>query len=187
MKAIKIKGKIVEMDFEQCYCQFAPLRNKIAHEYRHMPMEREDLMQEIALSFFKAYKAYDNTKFEFITIVYQIAKNDLWKKIRGYNAVMRQSNVDNVYLNSLSQSADNPSELIELLVQEDNFVEDLYCKLAFDRASKKVKREDKVKALNLLRLGYKQREVAEILGCSQIQVSRFKSEFKTLLREEMCS
>jgi RNA polymerase sigma factor (sigma-70 family) len=187
MKPIKIKGKVIEMDFEQCYCQFAPLRNKIAYEYRHMPMEREDLMQELDLSFFKAYQAYDNTEFEFMTIVYQIARNDLWKKIRGYRAVKRQSNVDNVYLNSLSQSADNPDELIDLLLHEESFEEDLYCKLAFDRATKKIKREDKVKALNLLRLGYKQQEIAQIMGCSQNKISLFKREFKTLLRDEMCS
>lgn len=187
MKPIKIKGKIVEMDFEQCYCQFAPLRNKIAYEYRHMRMEREDLMQELDLSFFKAYQAYNNTKFEFITIAYQVIKNDFWKKIRGYRAVKRQSNVDNVYLNSLSRSTDSPSELMELLVQEDNFEEDLYCKLAFNSVLKKMKKENKVKAINLLRLGYKQQEVAEILGCSQTQVSRFKSEFKEMFRNELCS
>lgn len=187
MKAIKIKGKVIEMDFEQCYCQFAPLRNKMVYKYRHMPMEHADIIQEVDISFFKAYQHYNNTKFEFMTLFYQIIQDDFSKKIRRYRAVKRQSNVDNIYLNEIAQSADNPSELIELLVQEDNFVEDLYCKLAFDRATKKVKREDKVKALNLLRLGYKQQEIAEILGCSQNKISLIKREFKTLLREEMCS
>ncbi|MEG2412888.1 MAG: sigma-70 family RNA polymerase sigma factor [Clostridium sp.] len=186
MKPIKIKGVIHEMDFEQCYCQFAPLRNKIAYEYRHMPMEREDLMQEIDLSFFKAYQAYDNTEFEFMTIVYQIIKNDLWKKIRGYHAVKRQSNVNNVYFNALSQSADKSNELLDLIVKEDNFEEDLNCKLSFERALSKVRRKDKVKAINLLSIGYKQLEVAEIIGCSQTQISRFKMEFREMLLDEIC-
>lgn len=186
MKEIKIKGKIVEMDFEQCYCQFAPLRNKIAYKYRHMPMEHEDLMQEIDLSFFKAYQSYNNTKFEFMTIVYQVVQSDFWKKIKKYRAFKRQSNVNNVYLNDLITSSDNSDELMDILLQEKSFEEDLHYKLIFDRATKKMNEEHKVKALNLLRLGYKQKEISQIICCSQGQISKYKSEFKTFLIEEMC-
>lgn len=71
MKAIKIKGKTVEMDFEQCYCQFAPLRNKLVNQFWYMPIEKEDLMQEVDLNFFKAYKSYNiDSGFEFITVAY---------------------------------------------------------------------------------------------------------------------
>ncbi len=187
MKAIKINGKIVEMDFEQCYCQFAPLRNKLVNQFWYMPIEREDLMQEVDLNFLKAYKSYNiDSGFEFITVAYKSIINSLWKLNNKFHTKKRQSYEGVVHLNELSQTADNPSELIDLLVQEDNFVDDLHCKLAFSNILKKIKREDKVKAINLLRFGYKQREIAEILGCSQIQISRFKCEFKELFINEMC-
>ena len=188
MKAIKIKGKVVEMNFEQCYCQFTPLRNKLAKQFSYMPIEREDLMQEIDLSFFKAYKSYSiDSGFEFITVAYKGIIHSIWKINKKFHSQKRQSYEGVVHLNELSQSADNPGELMDLLLQEDSFEEDLNFKLIFDSALKKLKREDKVKAINLLRLGYKQLEVAKIIGCSQVQVSRFKHEFKEMFRDEMCS
>ncbi|MEG2289085.1 MAG: sigma-70 family RNA polymerase sigma factor [Clostridium sp.] len=187
MKLIKIKGVIHEMDFEQCYCQFAPLRAKMLKQYWFMPIEQEDLSQEISLNFYRAYESYDiNKDFEFITIAYKTIINAMWKLNNKFHTAKRQSYESVVYLNALAKSTDNPGELIDLLIHEDSFEDSLCTKLDFEKLINQVDSENEVKIIKLSRCGYTQREIGEMLGYSQMKISRYKSRLRGVVKKEIC-
>ncbi|MEG2412610.1 MAG: sigma-70 family RNA polymerase sigma factor [Clostridium sp.] len=182
MKDIKIKGKVYKMDFEQCYYQFEPLRAKVLKQYWFMPIEKEDLSQEISLNFFRAYETYDiNRGFEFMTIAYKTIINAIWKLNNKFHTAKRQSYESVVYLNALAQSADNPNELMDLLIYEDSFEDNLCTNLDFEKLINQINSETEVKIIKLSRCGYTQREIGEMLGYSQVQISRYKRAFKDIV------
>lgn len=186
MKDIKIKGEIKKLDFEQCYHQFAPLRAKFTKKYSYIPfMTKEDIAQEIDMAFFKAYKFYNNTEFEFTTVVYKIIIQDMTKLNNKHHTQKRQTyEVQVSSLNTLCENADRPTELIDLMTDNQDITEEVILNGCIEKALCKLDGLC-VEISKLLIEGLKQQEIVDMLGISQMQVSRIKRKFLKELKKEL--
>jgi len=183
-KEIKIKGKIHNMTFNECYGQFEVFRNSLSYKYKSLPLEREDIEQEISMSFYKAFKSYDiNRGFEFITVAQKTIQNDLAKIYRSNNTNKRKVNKNIISLNShVREAKDKPVEILDT-IQIDSF-ENIACEMIDIIREISNLDYDHGLAIRLLYQGYKQEEIAETLNCSQVKISRYKRSFKQLIDKE---
>jgi RNA polymerase sigma factor (sigma-70 family) len=179
MKPIKIKGKVIEMDFEQCYEQFAGFRVLMRKRWDGIRLEREDLEQEIAVAFFKAYKKYDiDQQCDFITWVYRIVNTHLKQVLRDSNASNRKVHYYTSSLNTNVSNCENAVEKINTIKSKEDFTKIVEIKDIFERL------DETIKSVIYLQLkGYSQIQIGKILGYSQAKVSREKLKFKRALEE----
>lgn len=92
MKSIKVKGKLLQMNFEQCYCQFAPLREKFTMSYsKTLPVDADDIKQEVDIAFYKAYKDYSDLDNEFITLAHKYIISHLTNIVAYHTRPMRKN------------------------------------------------------------------------------------------------
>lgn len=183
-KEIKIRGKVHNITFNECYKQFKAFRNSLSYKYKSLPLEREDIEQEISMSFYKAFKSYDiNRGFEFITVAQRTIQNDLAKIYRSNNTDKRKGYKNIISLNSYVREAkDKPVEVLDT-IKIDSF-ENTACEMI--EIITKINKLDYNHglAIKLLYQGYKQEEIAEILNCNQVKISRYKRSFKQLIDKE---
>jgi RNA polymerase sigma factor (sigma-70 family) len=183
-KDIKIRGKVHNMTFNECYRQFEVFRNSLSYKYKSLPLEREDIEQEISMSFYKAYETYDiNRGYEFITVAQKTIQNDLSKIYRSINTNKRKVYKSIISLNShVRESKEKQIEVLDT-ISSDGF-ENITCEMI--DMIKKINNLDYTHslAIKLLYQGYKQDEIAEILNCNQVNISRYKRSFKQLIDKE---
>lgn len=186
MKDIKIKGEIIKMDFEQCYCQFAPLRARLVKEFEYLPhCELDDVKQLVDMNFYKAYINYNIERAEFITFAINYINWALKRLNRSHHAQKRQSyDIEVNSLNIFNDKCDSPTEFIEAITDNTDITENIILKLCLKNALNNLD-ETCVTANKLLMKKLKQQEVADILGVSQVQVSRFKHKFLAALKREL--
>ena len=183
-KDIKIRGKVHNMTFNECYRQFEVFRNSLSYKYKSLPLEREDIEQEISMSFYKAFKSYDISRgYEFITVAQRTIQNDLSKIYRSINTNKRKVYKNIISLNShVREAKDKPVEILDNI--SSGGFENIACEMI--DIIKKINNldYDHGLAIRLLYQGYKQEEIAEILNCNQVKISRYKRNFKELIDKE---
>ncbi|HAK43943.1 MAG TPA: hypothetical protein DCM59_16155 [Clostridium sp.] len=183
-KEIKIKGKVHVMTFEECHKQFEAFRNNLSYKYKMLPLDREDIEQEVSMSFYKAYKNYDvNRGYEFITVAQKTIQNDLSKIYRSNNTNKRKVYKNIISLNSHVKEAKEKKVEVLDTISSGGF-ENIACEMI--DIIKKINNldHDHALAIRLLYQGYKQEEIAEILNCNQVKISRYKKSFKQLIDKE---
>ena len=189
-KRLNINGEIVEMNFKQAYEQFAAFRHKMQIKWNRMPMDMEDLKQEIDIAFYRAFLKYDerfNDRVAFLTYAFQYVEADMWIFLRDLNATKRVINLRTVSYNAIFENDDNKENSFESKICiEDSFEEELITELDVESVISRLADRDK-KIIELLKLGYVQSEIGKEIGVSQIQVSRLRSRILKKLREEIAS
>lgn len=182
MKGLRIKSQLVEMDFEQCYRQFAPLRKKIVTKYSNL-LEHDDLVQEVNTAFYKAFLDYNNTDIAFITlatnyIIHHLATIDMYKKrkkrINDYGvdvSLYSQVPGENLFLDGLIASGNNLENTIILKIAIENVFDDMP--------------KERVAAIRKLMNGYSLRETGRYFNKSQTAIANYKKEFTKKFKREM--
>lgn len=178
-KRLNINGEIVEMNFEQAYEQFAAFRHKMQIKWNRLPIDREDLKQEIDISFYKAFLKYDeqrNDRVAFLTYAFQYVEADMWIFLRDLNATKRVINLRTVSYNAIFENDDNKEMSLETKVCViDSFEEELISELDAESYMSKLDDRDK-KVVEMLNLGYTQSEIGKRIGVRQNYVSRIKTK-----------
>lgn len=140
---------------------------KIANGYATHPADREDLVQEIAAQLWRAWPAYDPAR-RFSTWMYRIALNVAISHLRARQQRERHHVTLDEQVHGLA--APEPGDDARLLALQR-------CIAALDPMSR---------ALLLLYLDERsQREIAEILGITETNVSTRISRLKQRIRDQL--
>lgn len=187
-KKLNINGKIVEMSFEQAYEQFAAFRHKMQIKWNRMPMDMEDLKQEIDMSFYRAFLKYDerfNDRVAFLTYVYRYIDSNIGRLFRDMNNDKRVINIRAISYNSIIENDDNKEMSLETKVCViDSFEESTCGFIDIEKAFDVLKDRDK-KIMYLLLRGYSQVEISKILNLYQSNISTFKTNAVKKLKKEL--
>lgn len=187
-KRLNINGEIVEMSFEQAYKQFAAFRHKMQIKWNRMPMDMEDLKQEIDISFYRAFLKYDerfNDRVSFLTYVYRYIDSNIGRLFRDMNNDKRIINIRAISYNAMVENDDNKEMSLETKVCViDSFEEELIAELDAESYMSKLDDRDK-KVFEMLNIGYTQSEIGKKIGVRQNYVSRIKTKIIKKLREEI--
>lgn len=169
-----IEMSVVEMqetahkDFEELLSSNRGIILKVAHTYCFHPDDRADLVQEIAVQLWRSWPKYDPQR-KFTTWMYRIALNVAISFVR--KEVHRR---DTVPLEETHDTIGRDACDSESNVQAQRLLEYINRQPPLDRA------------LLLLYLEEKsQREIAEILGMTESNVSTKISRLKQRIRKEM--
>ncbi len=157
-------------DFEELLSSNRGIVLKVAHTYCFHPDDRADLVQEIAAQLWRAWPQYDPQR-KFTTWMYRIALNVAISFVR--NEVQRRSNTVPLE-ESLHDTADRSRGDPEGEAQVRQLLDYINRQPPLDRA------------LLLLYLEERsQREIAEILGITETNVSTKIGRLKQRIRNEM--
>lgn len=187
-KRLNINGEIVEMNFEQAYEQFAAFRHKMQIKWNRMPMDMEDLKQEIDMSFYRAFLKYDerfNDRVAFLTYVYRYIDSNIGRLFRDMDNDKRVINIRAISYNSIIENDDNKEMSLETKVCVIESFEESTCEfIDIEKAFEVLKDRDK-KIMYLLLRGYSQVEISKILNLYQSNISTFKTNAVKKLKKEL--
>lgn len=101
------KGVVKEMTYEEVLTKFTPLMNKFANAKlnqmayeNHNKPEKDELLQELRLEVWEAYKRYDKTQAVFSTFLYYRLKLGLTRGTNKYYAQKRNNEAGEVSFSS---------------------------------------------------------------------------------------
>ncbi|MEZ5464198.1 MAG: sigma-70 family RNA polymerase sigma factor [Lysobacteraceae bacterium] len=142
---------------------------KVAHSYAWTPEDRADLAQEIATQLWRAFPGYDGRR-PFPTWMYRVALNVAISQVRREERQRRQRVTLDVMPDVVDESAASPESLV-----------------ALEQLQKVIAAQDPLnRALVLLYLDdYGNREIGDILGLTETNVSTRISRLKQRIRERM--
>ena len=156
------------MTKEEMFNKNIKIAYKIANRYlTNYASEYEDIKQIALMGLWKAVSTFDNTHV-FSTYAYTVISNEinyyLRKEKKNYNTI------------SLKQEIKENITLEDILADKNNYIEKLENSLAIENyisqiRNSKLKEQEKI-VFELTLKGYKQRQIAKIIGCSQAEVSR---------------
>lgn len=176
------------MNFEQAYEQFAAFRHKMQIKWNRMPMDIEDLKQEIDMAFYRAFLKYDerfNNKVGFLTYAHQYINSNIGRLFRDINNDKRVINLRTVSYNAIFENNDNQEKSFESKICiEDSFEESTCGFIDIEKAFEVLKDRDK-KIMYLLLRGYSQVEISKILNLYQSNISTFKTNAVKKLKKEL--
>lgn len=143
---------------------------KVAHAYARDPADREDLLQEIAGQLWRAYPAYDPVR-RFTTWTYRIALNVAISHLRERQRRQERSLALGDAMEDLPDTGAADPEAEQRLRLLHAFIE---------------RQRPLDRALLLLYLDERpQREIAEVLGISETNVSTKIGRLKQRIRDEL--
>lgn len=189
-KRLNIDGKVVEMSFEEAYKQFAPFRNMMVSKWSNLPLDKDDLRQEVDMYFYKAYKLYDEKYIAFIkflSFAYTKLDKDLLHLFKYLNAQVRKANYSPISYDMMLDQTDNSVDIKDLILQEDGFEENVCYSLVIEKALDKLRNDTERDVVKMLMNGRSQVETAKIVKCYQPRVSKISTKFAKLLKEELAS
>lgn len=156
------------MTNEEMFNKNIKIAYKIANRYlTNYASEYEDIKQIALMGLWKAVSTFDNTHV-FSTYAYTVISNEINYYLRtvkkNYNTI------------SLKQEIKENITLEDILADKNNYIEKLENSLAIENyisqiRNSKLKEQEKI-VFELTLKGYKQRQIAKIIGCSQAEVSR---------------
>ena len=175
MKSIKVKGKLLQMNFEQCYCQFALLREKFTKSYsKTLPVDADDIKQEVDIAFYNAYKDYSDLNNEFITLAHKYIISHMTNISEYYKRPMRSTSKKNY---SLDMDLAEGLLFIETVpVKEGEFENQLLTHMTIKNVFEDMA-DRRVYAVKKIASGYTYSEVAKQLKISKTSVMKYKYEF----------
>lgn len=156
------------MTKEEMFNKNIKIAYKLANRYlTNYASEYEDIKQIALTGLWKAVSTFDNTHV-FSTYAYTVISNEINYYLRTvkkhYNTI------------SLKQEVKENITLEDILADKNNYIEKLENSLAIENyisqtRNSKLKEQEKI-VFELTLKGYKQRQIAKIIGCSQAEVSR---------------
>lgn len=186
-KQLIIKGQVKTLTFEECYHQFTALRYSFFHKWRRLNViSEEDIEQEINIALYKAYERYDlSYGVEFVTSAYTTINMCMMNLYRDTKRAKRKENYTKV---SLDETINNYKNINNYETHKKIYgVEAIRCYEDYSSVeinlmiSKRLNDKEN-KIVKLLYQGYTQQEIADILGCSQVSVCRYKNKIGEKLK-----
>ena len=166
------------MTKEEMFNKNIKIAYKIANRYlTNYASEYEDIKQIALMGLWKAVSTFDNTHV-FSTYAYTVISNEINYYLRtvkkNYNTIsLKQEIKENITLEDILADKNNYIEKLENSLAIENYISQI-------RNSKLNEKEKMVFELSLK--GYKQRQIAKIIGCSQTEVSRKIRKLRTKIK-----
>ena len=186
MKRLRFKDGIRECEFEKTLKNFEGAKLRLADKYKKILGYRgvgfEDILQELDVDFYSAYKTYNLDRgILFTTYCLTVMERHLLVTIRNLSRRGRYSDeVTIIHLESSLRGAEGNRTVEDSLGDYIDPLEDI----EFNESLKSFNlTERQLKIAQLIVAGYKQREIAKVFNCSQVTVSRAKKGIAEKLRE----
>lgn len=166
------------MTNEEMFTENIRLAYKNAQHYKNCGIEYEDLKQICLYALWKAVLTYKQEKeIAFSSYAYRVIQNEVnfyLRKNRKYfkNKYFSETVCENIKLEDILADTHNEIEKIESCIDNENYIKRI-------RNSNMKEKEKQVLELSLK--GYKQKQIAETIGCSQPQVSRIIKKLRSSL------
>lgn len=183
-RAIKVKGKIRMMTFEEVYEQYIPLLHNRTKRYRNHTLY-DDIFQVARIALWKSFKAYERPDCEFVTFAYNGINQEIYNYIRDYYKLLRkvsENDIDTISLYQQYDSRISDNTFVKDMIPDDYNLEkdmQLYFK-ARDILLSATKTQQKI--LLMIAEGYTHKEISQKLGMSRQWVSeqlrRLRSQFR---------
>ena len=170
------RQKLVEENLKLVY--------EVAHKYKYLcctTVDFEDLVSIGYIGLIKASKAYDDTKnIKFSTLAFVCIKNAILREF--VNKQYKFNDTNTVSLNSNINTGSAVVENIELaeIIRDDkmdDYLENLDNKILIDSIYEKCTAREK-KIIDMFLEGYSLREIAPVVGCHHITVSKVINNLK---------
>lgn len=142
----------------------------------------EDYYDVAAIGLCKAAICFDSDKgYSFSTYAYSAMLSQvLIEKRKGTQAKTIPSDKVIYYESEIRNNDGDTSSFINFIPSKENIYDDAIANIIFEEYKSQLKDRDKM-ILDLIKNGYKQIEVAKIVGCSQTNVSRVTKKFSSYL------
>ena len=156
------------MTKEEMFSKNIKIAYKIANRYlTNYASEYEDIKQIALMGLWKAVSTFDNTHV-FSTYAYTVISNEINYYLRTvkkhYNTIsLKQEIKEDITLEDVLADKNNYIEKLENSLDIENYISQI--------RNSKLKEQEKI-VFELTLKGYKQRQIAKIIGCSQAEVSR---------------
>ena len=156
------------MTKEEMFNKNIKIAYKIANRYLiNYANEYEDIKQIALMGLWKAVSTFDNTH-AFSTYGYTVISNEINCYLRTvkkhYNTIsLKQEIKEDITLEDVLADKNNYIEKLENSLDIENYISQI--------RNSKLKEQEKI-VFELTLKGYKQRQIAKIIGCSQAEVSR---------------
>lgn len=166
------------MTNEEFFTENIGLAYKNAQHYKDCGIEYEDLKQICLYALWKAVLTYHKEKgFAFSSYAYRVIQNEVNYYLRRNHKYFTDKHFssivyDNITLEDVLADTNNEMEKIEKSIDNENYIAKI-------RNSNMKEKEKQVLELSLK--GYKQLQIAEVLKCSQPQVSRIIKKLRRKL------
>lgn len=166
------------MTNEEMFNNNIKLAYKNAQRYKNCGIEHEDLQQICLYALWKAVLTYKQEKgIAFSSYAYRVIQNEVnfyLRKNRKYfkNKYFSEIVCENIKLEDILADTHNEIEKIESRIDNENYIRRI-------RNSNMKEKERQVLELSLK--GYKQKQIAETIECSQPQVSRIIKKLRSSL------
>lgn len=146
----------------------------------HLPIE--DYYDLAAIGLCKAGSKFDSNKSKFSTYAYKCMSTTVFLEMRNRKLKKRiPENQIIYYQDELDNSnGGDTSTFINFIPSKENIEANVLSDIIFEEYMSKLKDKDK-RIIMLLKDGYKQREIVEIVGCSQGKVSRVRTKLYEFL------
>lgn len=155
--------------------------HNLIYSYLHTKrLNTEEWYDLLAIGLCKAAIDYDPALSAFSTFAYTVMRNITWKEFRDGRSVKRTANHTATSLDIVVLD-ESHTTILDLTADTINIEEEIVAKLTVTKALSRVSERD-AKCIKLITSGYRQQDIGDILGISQVQVSRIKTKFITKLK-----
>jgi len=164
------------MTKEEMFNENIKLAYKNAQHYKNCGIEYEDLKQICLYALWKAVLTYkQEKKYAFSSYAYRVIQNEVNYYLRSNRKHFNNKHFSDLIYENFT--------LEDTLADTYNQIEEAERNIDNKNYIKKIKesniRKEEKQVLELLTKDYKQRQIAEIIGCSQPQVSRLIRKIKS--------
>lgn len=168
------------MTNEEMFNQNIKIAYKLVQQYKDCGIEIEDLKQICLLALWKATQTFKSDKgYTFSTYSYRVIQNEVnyyLRQNRKYftNRYFSEKVIDNITLEDILADERDLIEELENNIDNENI---------FNLIKNAALKNDEKIVIELSLKGYRQQKIAEIIGCSQPQVSRYIKGIRKKLEE----
>jgi len=189
-RAIKVKGKIRMMTFEEVYEQFKPLLYARTRNYMQHTLY-EDIFQSALIGLWEAYRRYRKTEYEFITFATHYIRGNMSLFLRDYYKSYRKKTESDWDIISLHQPYDTRKSkdtyVADMIASGYELEEEVTSNLSVKEILAKMP-ERHQRIMILASEGYNQTEIARRMGTSRQavnqQIRRIRSQFRKESKHE---
>jgi|SRR5690625_3407111 len=185
-RAIKVKGKIRMMTFEEVHEQYTPLLHDRTKRYRNHTLY-DDILQVARIALWKSFKAYERPDCEFVTFAYNGINQEIYNFLDDYYKFYRkvsESDIDTISLYQQYDSRRSDNTFVKDMIADDYNLENdmlLYFR-ARDILLSVTRRQQEI--LLMIAEGYTQTDIACRLGVTKQAVNEHLRRLRSQFRKE---
>lgn len=186
-KLILTSNGLENLTIEETYEKYKFLIKKLSKKYYNRYYDDEDFEQVACIGFIKAYRLYNRTDIKFSTLMGKCINSEFCHDLRSNRD--KSHNID--YLDNIVNIDDKGKELTfyDVLPDEKDYYKQVEIK-EFLKEFIQTLNEKEIIIIEQLALEKNQNEIANYLGKSQAQISRYYSKLqkkaKKFLEDKEC-